>query len=75
MNLQKVLPNFMMIITESVIQEYKEDGVNMYELSEDEKAQWHRFYREIEENWVKGQNSPNFEATLKAFREAAKKYK
>ena len=49
MKLQKVMRKYYDEYSEEVIQEFKDNGVNVYELSEDEKAQWNKFYGEIEE--------------------------
>ena len=59
--------------TQSVIQEFKDSGVKIHELSEDEKAKWQKFYHEIEASWIKEQNNPDFKATLDAFKEKVKK--
>ncbi len=61
--------------SQRVVQGFREDGINVYELSEDEKAEWHKFYGEIEENWVKKQNNPDLESTIDTFRKEAEKYK
>ncbi|MFJ8063977.1 TRAP transporter substrate-binding protein DctP [Psychrobacillus sp. NPDC096426] len=57
-----------------IIQGFKENGVNVYELSESEKAQWKNFYVEIEKSFLSEQNSPQLENTLATFRELVKKY-
>ena len=84
-NIQKILVQVGDELTESVghryddnseriIQEFRDNGVNVYELSESEKAEWKKFYVEIEESFLSEQNSPDLEKTLDAFREVVKKY-
>ena len=51
-----------------VYEQFEGDGINVYELSADEQAQWQEFYSEIEEVWVKEQNNPDLEATIDEFR-------
>ncbi len=58
----------------SVLEGLKGDGIEVYELTEDEIAQWQEFYTEIGEKWLKEQNNPDLEATIKAFQEGVKKY-
>ena len=59
----------------SAIQEFKDSGINVYELSEDEKAEWKKFYSEIESEFLKEQTNPDIEKTIVAFREAVKTYR
>ena len=44
----------------SVIQQFRDDGVEMYELTDSEQAKWREFYSEIETSWVQEQNNPKF---------------
>ncbi|MFJ8063978.1 TRAP transporter substrate-binding protein DctP [Psychrobacillus sp. NPDC096426] len=58
-----------------VIQEFKEAGIKVHELSEDEKAEWQKFYAEIEASFLKEQTNPNIDKTISNYREVVKKYK
>jgi len=58
-----------------VIQEYKDAGINVYELTEDEKAEWQKFYAGIEETFLKEQTNPDIEKTINDFKEAVKNNK
>ena len=40
------------------VQQYKDNGINIYELSEDERAEWKKFYSEIEASYLKDKNNP-----------------
>ncbi len=57
---------------QKVYEKFKDNGINVYELSEDDKAQWQKFYSEMEESWMKGQNNPDLEATIEEFRKEIK---
>ena len=59
----------------SAIQEFKDSGINVYELSEIKKAEWKKFYSEIESEFLKEQTNPDIEKTIVAFREAVKTYR
>lgn len=59
---------------ESTNEEFREAGIEVYELSEDEKAQWQAFYDEVGGKWLKEQNTPDLEATIDEFKEGVKKY-
>ncbi len=59
---------------QNIIEDFKDQGIQMYELSEEEKAQWQKFYSEVEAKWVKEQSNPDIEKTLDDFKEAIKNY-
>ncbi len=60
--------------SQNAIQEFKENGAEIYALSEEERAQWQKFYNEVEESYLKEKNNHELEKTLEAFREEVKKY-
>ena len=49
---------------QSINQKFKDDGIIVYELTEDEKAKWQKFYNEIEASWVAEQNNPDLKTTI-----------
>ncbi|PIC64907.1 hypothetical protein CSV79_04615 [Sporosarcina sp. P13] len=57
---------------ESIFKEYKEKGIVIHEITEDEKAKWSTFFDSVEADWLKEKNNPEFEETLKAFKEKSK---
>lgn len=59
---------------QSIVQEFKDEGINMYELSEDEREQWVEFYGKVQTSWIQGLDNPDIEKTIEAFREEIKKY-
>ena len=65
----------MMLIVKQLIQEFRDTGINVYELTEEEIAEWQNFYNEIEESLIEEQNIPDLKATINAFKEEVKKYK
>ena len=65
----------MMIMVKSINQKFKDDGIIVYELTEDEKAKWQKFYSEIEASWVAEQNNPDLKTTIETFRKEVEKYK
>ncbi|MEG0383762.1 MAG: TRAP transporter substrate-binding protein DctP [Solibacillus sp.] len=60
--------------TEKTIQQYKENGVNMYELTEDEVAQWNNFYDEVVGKWLKKKGNPQLEEAIEAFKKEVEKH-
>lgn len=60
--------------TADLVQEFMDDGIDMYELSEDEKAQWEKFYGEVEASLLKEQNNSDLEETLEEFKKKVKEF-
>lgn len=60
---------------QEMYENFAENGLEVHQLSADEKAKWQKFYSEIEEAWVKEQRNPDLEATINAFREEVKSNK
>ena len=57
-----------------ILQKFKDDGVNIHQLSEEEKTKWQEFYTELEDDWVKEKNNPELEETIEVFKEEIIKY-
>ncbi|ARD47961.1 hypothetical protein SporoP37_07255 [Sporosarcina sp. P37] len=60
---------------ESIFKEYKDKGIVIHEITEDEKAKWSKFFESVEQDWLKEKDNPEFEETLKAFKEKSKENK
>ncbi len=59
----------------SVIEEFKDAGIEVYELSDAEKAEWQKFYEKVAAEWLKEKNDPDLEKTIEAFKEKVEMYK
>lgn len=59
----------------SVIEEFKDAGIEVYELTDAEKAEWQKFYDKVGAEWLKEQNDPELEETIEVFKETVEKYK
>lgn len=56
-------------INSEVEGQFREEGVNVYELSPDEKAEWQKYYDEFAEKWGEEQEGYDFEQLIKTFKE------
>lgn len=58
----------------SLAEEWKEAGIVLHELTEEEQEKWQQFYDEIEANLLKEVNHAEVEPAIEAFREEVQKY-
>lgn len=55
--------------------QFREAGIEVYELSDAEKAEWQKFYDKVGGEWLKEQNNPDLENTMELFKEKVGEYK
>ncbi len=59
----------------TVIDDFKDLGIEVHELTDDERAEWQKFYEELGEKWLKEKNDPDLNETIEAFKEKVEQYK
>lgn len=57
----------------SVIEEFADNGVEIYEITEDEKEEWRKFYEGVESSWLEEKGSEDFKKALENFKESVGK--
>ena len=61
-------------LNSAAVQEYRDAGVNIHTLSEDEKDQWQKVYDKVIEEWLKEKENSGIEEVLRTFNEEIKAF-
>lgn len=60
-------------VTQEVMQKFIEEGGEVHELSDAEKAEWQAVYDEFEQEWLDAQNNKDLKSVLESYRSAVEK--
>lgn len=61
--------------TTEVIGQFEDAGVEMHRLTDEEYAEWQKFYEDFEEEWTKTQDNADLADVLEAFKEKVIEYR